>query len=97
MSQGLLFPRDRSGYTAGMMETHKRHWFRLTPDRLLFALLPIWECCFLCEHFRWLDKGYPLLLAVACVVGVLLFLLLWFIVALVFRWRFQFSLARCCL
>ena len=74
-----------------MIETTERRWLRLTPDRLLLlALLPIWGLLFLCEHLRWLPKGYPVLLALASVVVIVVLLILWLAVALVFRWRFQF-------
>ncbi|MGO8751436.1 MAG: hypothetical protein ACLQNE_36275 [Thermoguttaceae bacterium] len=74
------------------MPKPRRHWFHFTPERLLIALLPVWGALFLFEHFHWLNKGYSVLFAVASMVAVLLFLLLWFVVALVFRWRFQYSI-----
>jgi hypothetical protein len=44
------------------------------------------------EHFFWLPKGWPVLIAIAAVAMVMLMLFLWFAVALLFRWRFQFSI-----
>ena len=38
------------------------------------------------------DKGYPPLVAIAAVGAVFVLMLLWFLIALVFRRRFQFSL-----
>ncbi len=70
----------------------KSRWFRLTPDRVLLALPPIWGGLFLCEHFHCLPKGYSVLLAAATLAVILALLLLWFAVALLFRWRFQYSL-----
>lgn len=70
----------------------KFRWFRFTPDRLLFALLPVWGGLFLSEHFRWFPKGYPVLLAAATFVVFLAVLMPWFVVALLFRWQFQYSL-----
>lgn len=54
-------------------------WCRLTPDRLVLALLP-WEgLLFLWEQWRAIPvpapKGYPVLTAVGSVAGVLLILL----------------------
>jgi len=72
--------------------TPKRGWFHLTPDQLLLALLPIWGGLFLAEHFGWLPKGQPEVLAVGATAAVLVSLLSWFAIALVFRWRFQYSL-----
>ncbi len=66
--------------------------FHFTSDRVLLALLPVWAGLFLCEHFRWLPRGYPVLLALATLAAILVFLLLWFAVALVFRRRFQFTI-----
>jgi len=43
-------------------------------------------------RFCWLPKGYAVLLAVATVGVVLLAMLLWFVVALLSRLRFQFSI-----
>ena len=82
------------GYTAGMTETSKsqRRLLRLTPDRLLLALVPVWGVLFLAEHYRWLPKGYPVLLAVVTLAAMLVLLLLWFAAALLFRGRFQFSI-----
>jgi hypothetical protein len=47
----------------------------------------------LSERFGWLPwhKGYAVLTAVALVLAALGGTILWFAVALVFRWRFQFS------
>ncbi|MGO9110051.1 MAG: hypothetical protein ACLP9L_12535, partial [Thermoguttaceae bacterium] len=44
------------------------------------------------QWFRWLPKGWPVLIAVAAVGLVVLAMFVWFGVALVFRRRFQFSL-----
>ena len=66
--------------------------FRLTPDRVLLTLLPLWGVLFLFEQFRWLSKGYPVLLALVSLAAMLLLLLLWFPIALVFRRRFQFTI-----
>ena len=71
-------------------------WYRLTPDRLVMVLL-VMECLlWLSERFRYFGfnqhKGWTVLIAVAVVGVAMLFMLGWFVVSLVFRWRFQFSI-----
>ena len=64
---------------------------RLAP-RLLIAVLLVTEgSLYLAESFRWLPKGWPVLIASAAVSAVILLMLVWFAVALVFHWWFQFS------
>lgn len=75
----------------------KLRWFRLTPDRIVIGLL-VAECLlWLAERLPWPGlfyghKGWPVLIAVAVVGVTLVGMLLWFVVALLFRWRFQFSI-----
>lgn len=73
-----------------------RRWLCPTPGWLVLALLVVECLLWLSERFQWLPfnhhKGWTVLIAVAVVGVVFLAMLLWFIVALVFRWRFQFSL-----
>lgn len=73
------------------METKEKfRWFHPTPGRLLALLLVVETSLFI---FRsWLPKGWAVLIAVATVGLFLLFMLLWFIAALVFHRRFQFSI-----
>ncbi len=66
--------------------------FHITPGLLIAALLVTEGSLYLFEWFRWLHKGWPVLIALAAVSAVILVMLVWFAVALVFRWRFQFSL-----
>jgi hypothetical protein len=71
-----------------------RRWFRLTPGRLIAGLL-LAECLFwLSNRLGWpaWHKGYAVLTGVASVGVVLAALFLWWLAALLFRWRFQFSL-----
>jgi hypothetical protein len=68
----------------------KLRWLRPTPGRLVGLLLIVGGLLWLSS--QWFPKGYAVLLAVATVGIVLLALLLWFLVALIFRWRFQFSI-----
>ena len=68
----------------------KRRWFFPTPGKLLVVLLAIEGILFLSKP--WIPKGWAVLFAVAAVGLFLIGMLLWFILALVFRWRFQFSI-----
>ena len=74
--------------------THRR--FSPTPDWLIFGLLVVEGLLWLSERYRWFwfneKKGWTVLIGVAVVGVAMLVMLLWFIVALVFRWRFQFSI-----
>jgi len=74
----------------------KPRWYRLTPDRLLLALLPIVGILWLSDHFRWFPlnehKNWTVLIAVAAVCLTVLLLLVWFSIGLVSRLRFQFSI-----
>ena len=68
----------------------KLRWFYPTPGRLLVFLLAVEGILLLSE--RWFPKGWAVLIAVAAVAGTIVLMLLWLICALVFRWRFQFSI-----
>jgi hypothetical protein len=74
---------------------HADHrWIRLTPGRLIAGLL-IAECLlWLSNRLGWpaWHKGYAVLTGVASVGVVLAAMLLWWLAALLFRGRFQFSL-----
>ncbi len=71
-----------------------RRWFHVTPGRLILVLLVVEALLWLSERFGWLawHKGYSVLAAVAGVGVFLLVLLLWYLAALVFCLRFQFSI-----
>ncbi|MGA2253866.1 MAG: hypothetical protein ABSG53_04320 [Thermoguttaceae bacterium] len=60
----------------------------------MLALLAVEVLLWLSERFGWLGwhKAYAVLTCVASVGVAMLLMLVWFAVALVFRWRFQFSL-----
>ena len=68
--------------------------FHLTPGRFVIGLLAVEVLLWLSERFGWLGwhKGYAVLTAVACVGVAMLLMVVWFAVALIFRWRFQFSM-----
>ncbi len=70
----------------------KRRWFVPTPGHLLVALLAVEGFLFLAERCRWMSKGWPVVMAVASVGAFLLLMFLWFLAALIFRLRFQFSI-----
>ena len=73
----------------------KRRWFHPTPGWLVLGSLVVTGLLYLSERYRWFafnqHKGWTVLIAVASVVAVLAVTLVWWIAALVFRWRFQFS------
>ena len=70
--------------------------FRLTPGRLVVALLALEGFLLLSERFQWFafdrHKGWTMLICLAAVGAAFLLMLLWFVAALVFRRRFQFSI-----
>ncbi len=77
-------------------EKARRRWFPSAPDRCVLGLLALEAFLLLSAWFRWLPfnqhKGYTVLICLAA-VGVALFLMfLWFLAALVFRLRFQYSI-----
>ena len=71
-------------------------WLRLTPDRIVVALLVAEGFLLLSERFHRFafnqHKGWTVLIAVVTVGLTLLSMLLWLTAALLFRWRFQYSL-----
>ncbi len=77
-----------------MDATTRARWFHPTPGRFVLALLAVEVLLWLSDRFGWLGwhKGYAVLAAVANVGVAMLLMLGWFAVALIFRWRFQFSI-----
>jgi len=73
----------------------KLHWYRLTPDRIILALLILEVLLWLSERFDWFGfkhhKNWTVLIGVAAVGAVILLMLLWLTASLILRWRFQFS------
>ena len=69
-------------------------WFHPTPGRFVLALLAVEVLLWLSDRFGWLawHKGYAVLTCVAGVGVAMLLMLVWFGVALIFRWRFQFGI-----
>ena len=83
-------------YTGGMDTPGKRRRFFPTPAWLVLGSLAATGLLFLSERWRWFPfnahKGWTVLIAVAAVGVVLASMLLWWLVALVFRSRFQFGI-----
>jgi hypothetical protein len=84
-------------YTDGMSDAPpKLRWFQPTPSWLIVALLAVECLLWLSDRFQWFGfnahKGWTVLIGVASVAAVFVVMLLWLIVALVFRLRFQFSI-----
>ena len=78
--------------TAVMPDEPKRKFsrFRLTPGRLLIVLLAMEATLLLSKP--WFSKGWAVLIAVAAVGLFLVLMFLWFLLALLFHWKFQFSI-----
>lgn len=77
-------------------QSPKCRWFHLTPARLLIISLLVEGILMMSDRFQWFafnkHEGWTVLIAVAAVGFFLLGMLLWFAVACLFRWRFQFSI-----
>jgi hypothetical protein len=69
-------------------------WFRLTPGRFVLGLVVVEGFLVLSQQFERfaLNKGYTALIALATAAAIILFMLLWFLAALLFRLRFQYSI-----
>jgi hypothetical protein len=71
-------------------------WFCPTPAWLVLGSLAMTGLLFLSERYRWFwfneQKGWTVLIAVAEVGVVMLAMPFWFVIALLFRRRFQFSI-----
>jgi len=74
----------------------KTRWYRPTPGWLVVLLLGTTGFLYMSEWFHWFafnsHKGWSVLLAAGMVGVVLVLMLLWLVAALIFRWRFQFSI-----
>jgi hypothetical protein len=75
-------------------ESVKCRWFCPTPGKLVIGLLVVECLLWLSNWLGWPQwhKGYAVLTSIATVGAVLVLMLLWLVVALVFRRRFQFSI-----
>ena len=76
--------------------TAKPRWYCLTPDRAVVAILALEGLLLLSAWFRWFPfnqhKGWSVLVCLAAVGVAFVLIFLWFLAALVFRWRFQFGI-----
>ncbi|MGO8744454.1 MAG: hypothetical protein ACLQNE_00560 [Thermoguttaceae bacterium] len=74
----------------------KRRSYCPAPGWLVYGSLAVTGLLFLSERWHWFwfneHKGWTVLMAVAGVGAVMAVMVLWWAVALVFRWRFQFSI-----
>ena len=68
----------------------KPRWFHITPARLLVVLLAVEGILLLSQH--WMPKGYAVLIAITSIGITMVLMLIWWLFALCFHWRFQFSL-----
>jgi hypothetical protein len=75
--------------------TPKPHWYHPTPARFFIGLLAVQVLLFLSERFRWFPfnehKGWTVLIAVGVVGLAVVVMLIWGLVCLCLRRRFQFS------
>jgi hypothetical protein len=65
-------------------------WFRPTPAQLLIVLLVVEGSLLLSKP--WFPKGWAVLIAIASVGVTMVLMLIWWLIALLFHWQFQFSL-----
>ena len=74
----------------------KPRWYHLTPGACVLGLLVLEVLLLLSERFQWFafnrHKGYTVLIAVGSVGLAMVLMFLWFLAALVFRRRFQYSI-----
>jgi hypothetical protein len=74
----------------------KGRWYYPSPGWLVLLSLAATGFLFLAERVHWFTfdghKGWSVLFALAAVGAFFLAMLVWFVVAMVLRWRFQFSL-----
>jgi hypothetical protein len=76
---------------ADMGDTTQARWYHPTPDRLVLLLLVVEGLLVAAQWQEWLAKGWPVLIVVATVGGTMLLMVVWFLVAVIFRLRFQFT------
>ena len=70
----------------------KPRWFHVTPDRVVVLLLAVEGLLLLAEPLHCFSKGWPAMTAIAAVAAALLLMFFWFLLALLFRCRFQFGI-----
>jgi hypothetical protein len=71
-------------------------WYHLTPDRVVVALLILEGFLILSERFEWFafnrHKGWTVLVGLAAIPAAMLLMFFWFVLCLIFKRRFQFSI-----
>src|SRR5579871_4643071 len=72
----------------------KSHWYRLSPDRVIAGLVIAEFLLWVSNWMRWpaWHKGYAVLACVGFCGAAITLLMLWWLAALFFRLRFQFSI-----
>ena len=84
------------GVPSNMSSVPKPCWYRLAPGHLVLLLLAVEGFLWLSEHFRWFafnqHKGWTVLIAVAIVGAVILLMIIWFLLSLILRLRFQYRI-----
>jgi hypothetical protein len=79
-----------------MIAPSNPRWFYLTLGRLVLFLMLIEGFLWLSEQLRWFSfnqhKNWTILIALACVGALLLLISAWFVAALCFRLRFQYTI-----
>jgi hypothetical protein len=74
----------------------KRRWFHPTPGWLLLVLLLTTSFLCLADHYQWFEfnqiREFSGLLIFASIGFVLYLILLWFLISLWLRFRFQFTI-----
>ena len=87
---------ERKGNAQEGSRSESSNWYRLTPDRFAIGLLVVECLLWLSERFQWFGfnehKGWTVLIAVAIVGVACVLMSLRFVVSLLFRRRFQFSI-----
>ena len=73
------------GYTVAMadaIEERPRRWFRLTPDRLVVALLALEGFLLLAQWFQWFAFNrhaiWSILIAASAIAATMLLMFFWF-------------------
>jgi hypothetical protein len=67
-------------------------WYRPTPGRLLAVLLAAQAVLLACQWFGWIPKGWAVLASTLCVAATAVAVGGWLLLAILFHWRFQFSI-----
>jgi hypothetical protein len=87
---------ETDSLTTAEKKPPKLRWYHPRPSCLLVILLVVEGVLLLSERIQWFPfnehKGWTVLIAIASVIAMVVLMLLWFVLAFFFRWRFQFSI-----